>query len=937
MYRKACDLWLVLLLPALLLAGTTGKIKGKVLDRENGEPLPGANVSIDGTTLGAASDLNGEFIILNVPVGGYTLKCSFIGYRTMTVSSVRVNVDLTTELNFSLPSEAVELSAVEIVAERPLVNKNATNEVHIKSAEEIQNLPVRGYAAVAGLSAGVVQFGGNLHIRGGRPNEVTFYVDGVYQNNPFNSMRSGDLSNNAIEEVQVQNGGFNAEYGFANSGLIHTSTKTGSTKYRVSGEVISDEFLSEQEKNAGAFSYGYNLYNVAVSGPVPYTDNVKFFLTGERQFQRDRTPSSGAHPVLRDGLPSLAFGPLPGNALTRWNWNGNLLIDLRPLQFKIGGNSTRDVQRTYAQRYSLFNSDRVSRQETDTDSYYIKATHTLGPKTFYTATASYFRNEFQLGDNVWFDNLEAYGDPARNYWLPGPGIQPKTNALNADFWPEGWVFNAYQRNKSTFLGLKTDFTHQAGRVHELQAGFEYRYNTVRNYRILPMGLAALRANNPALSDVDVYIAAYADNIGYDVFGKSEVNSGPDAARHPKLAAFYVQDKLEYSDLVVNVGLRFDYFDPATPQFADPTKIRFLANGQIDPAQLVDGKSYTNLNPRLGMSFPVTDKTVFHAQYGKFTQQPVLNQLFISYAVFANNLQAGNFTQSGNPALEPVKTTSYEIGFRQQVGDNASLDVTAFYREIRDLVQQRLIQADPIAYAVFVNGDYGTVKGLSATFDLRRTKNVAASASYTLQFAGGTGSAGADASNINWLGTPPLYPTFVSPLDFDQRHTLTLNMDLRTSKDEGPAFLGARPLSRVGLNFLFTLGSGFPYTPGHQRSAIFSVGPGAVARPQAAINSAYTPFTYNLDARLDKSFTIAGLDMNVYLWAINILGAQNVANVYDQTGQPNNDGFLASPEGAAYIARDPSGLADDYYSAHVTNPLNYGAPRQYRLGLRLDLR
>ncbi|MCI0698439.1 TonB-dependent receptor [candidate division KSB1 bacterium] len=968
MYRKVSVVLLsLLILPALLFAGTNGKISGKVVDRETKEPLPGANILVDGTTLGASTDLNGDYVILNVPVGGYTVKCTFIGYRTVTVSNVRVSVDLTTELNFDMPTEAVEIGEVSIVAERPLVNKNATNEVHIRTAEEIQNLPVRGYAAVAGLQAGVVQQGGNLFIRGGRREEVTFYVDGVYQNNPFDSNRSGDLSSNAIEEVQVQNGGFNAEYGFANSGLIHTTTKTGGTAYNFTGEYITDEFLSETEENLGAFSYGYNIYNLTASGPVPNTNNrVKFFLVGERQFLRDRLASAGGHPALVNGVPTLVQGPLPSNSLGRWNWNGNFLIDVKPLQFKIGGNSTRDNRRDFyfgvanSNANALFNSARQPKRLESTDSYYIKATHSLGTRSFYTATASYFRNEFEYGDYVWFDDLESYGDPAKNPQLRGPGLNPSTDDFEARFSKAGSVRDFYQHNKSTFLGLKGDLTHQAGKTHQFQAGFEYRYNTVRNYQIAPMGIAQTRAANPTLSDIDVYTTAFANNIGYDVLGKTEVNSGRDAARHPKLGAAYLQDKIELQDLVVNIGVRWDYFDPATPQFRDPELIVFDQKGQIanqvyldasgryasgtptaqdqtGVQQLVDGKTYSNLNPRLGVSFPVTDRTVFHAQYGKFTQQPQLNQLFISYIVFANNLQSGNFTQSGNPALQPVKTTSYEVGFRQQIGDNASLDITAYYKEIRDLVQQRNIFAEPVPYAAFVNGDFGTVKGLTATFDLRRTNRVAATASYTLQFAGGTGSAGAEASNINWLGNPPTYPSFVSPLDFDQRHTLALNLDFRTNKGEGPMFLNGRPLGQVGLNLLLTLGSGFPYTPGQRRSSIFQTGPAAVTRPQAAINSAYTPFTYQLDGKLDKSFAIAGVNFNVYLWALNILGAENVTGVYDQTGEADNDGFLTTPEGIAFANSGSAANAAAYYAARVATPFNFGIPRQYRLGLRFDFR
>ncbi|MGH7452932.1 MAG: TonB-dependent receptor plug domain-containing protein, partial [bacterium] len=675
-----------------------------------------------------------------------------------------------------------------IVAERPLVNKNATNEIHITSAEQIQNLPVRGYANVAALNGGVVNVGGTLFVRGGRSEEVAFYVDGVLQNDPFDSNRSGDLINNSIEEVQVQSGGFNAEYGFANSGLVQVTTKTGGSRHTLSGEFITDEFLSEDEENLGTFSLGYNIYNFAASGPVPGSDKVKYYLAGERQFLRDRRTSSAEHPVGVDPVTGNVLsrgGPLPNNQLSRWNWNGNVILDLRPLQFKIGGNSTRDDWREYLHVYSLFNSQFNPRNIRDSDSYYIKATHAIGTRTFYTATASLFRTEFQRGDVRFFENVEAYGDTSQNPYLRSPGNNPAEDAALAEFRPYGTTLNLYSRNKSTYLGLKADLTHQAGTVHELKGGFEVRRNTIRRYEVDGLRIGASRASNPDSPTESVYRAAFVENIGYNITGTEEVNAGVDGPRHPILAAFYVQDKLEFSDLVLNLGFRYDYFKTDEPTFADPNNIILTAAGNIDPAQLKGDKTYSTFSPRIGLSFPVTDRTVFHAQYGKFTQQPDLENLFTAYLELANRLQAGNFVTLDNPLLEPVKTTAFEIGFRQQIGDNAALDITAYYKELRDLVQARNLSINQTSFATFVNGDYGSVKGLSATFELRRTQRVAAVAAYTLQFAGGTGSAANDAFAINWLGNPPRYPTFVAPLGFDQRHTDNVALDFRTTAGDGP--------------------------------------------------------------------------------------------------------------------------------------------------------
>lgn len=982
MFRKVCAVLSgLLLLPALLLAGTTGKIKGKVTDRESGEVLPGANVTVEGTILGAAADMNGEFIILNVPVGSYTVTASFIGYRPMTISSVRVNADLTTEIDFSLPSEAIEVAGVEIVAERPLVNKNATNEVHIRSAEEIQSLPIRGFANVVGIQAGVVQVGGTLYVRGGRAEEVTYYVDGVYQNNAYNLGRAGDVINNSLEEVQYQAGGFNAEYGFANSGLVHATTKSGGGKLAISGEAITDEYLSESEKNLGTYSYGYNLYNIAASGPLPIlNDRVKFYVAGERRFLRDRSPGSPAvglvldsqgRPLTADGsvvtdpkrqlYEFVEQGPKPSNSTADWYWNGNITVNVQPLQIKVGGNSTRLTRTQYAHTYSLFNSGRNSRFEGFTDSYYAKFTHTLGPRTFYDATLSYFRDGYEQGDPVWFNDVENYGDKSDfngdgrfNPQLPRDGTNlPRDRVYGFDiFEAKGNVFNGFQRLNSKFVGIKADITHQAGRAHELKGGFEYRFNTIRFYNIGPVRLAEL-LKNPDLTRAEAYQAAYANNIGFELDGQSFLDEGRDKAKNPLIAAAYVQDKIELQDLVVNVGLRWDRVDPQTPGFRDPTNIVIGADGQIservykdaagnyvspvptssDPEgveQLVESKASDQLSPRLGLSFPVTDKTVFHAQYGKFLQQPELNRLFISYAVFANNLTAGNFTTSGNPNLKPIRTTSYEVGLRQQLGENAALDLTAYYKEIRDHVQLATIYGRPSPYAAYQNGDFGTVKGLSMTFDLRRTNRVAASVNYTLQYAAGTGSGANTNFVIAWQQGN--FPTFVSPVDYDQRHTGALNVDFRTNPDDGPTLLGGKPLGRLGLNALLTFGSGRSYTPVRPRSFVFPGTTGDI--PTAAVNSANLPWTYQLDLKLDKTFRLAGIKINAYVWAINVTSAENVLSVYPSTGLPDDDGYLDTLAGRQW-AKDNGPNAVALYKLWLDHPNNYGPPRQLRLGVRFD--
>ena len=222
-------LLLVLSIPLIIFA-QTGKIVGKVADAQSGEVLIGANVIIQGTNLGAATDINGEYLILNVPPGSYTIIARYIGYREMRYENIKVSVNLTTETNFQLPSETYQTETVVVVAPKQLINKNSTNQTSILRPEDLANLHISGINNIVSTQAGVVQQGGNLYIRGSRSDAVAFYVDGVLVNNPVTGGSRTEIIRNAIEEIQVQAGGYTSEFGGANGGIsggIDGGTKEG--------------------------------------------------------------------------------------------------------------------------------------------------------------------------------------------------------------------------------------------------------------------------------------------------------------------------------------------------------------------------------------------------------------------------------------------------------------------------------------------------------------------------------------------------------------------------------------------------------------------------------------------------------------------------------------------------------------------------------------
>ncbi len=286
-------------------AGQTGKIVGRITDAESGDGLPGVNAILEGTTMGAATDLDGYYIILNLPPGTYTVKASMIGYNTVRVTQVKVSIDQTTTVNFPLQSTVLEIGEeITITAERPIVQKDLTSSLSIVRSEDIARMPVEDLADILELQAGVSRDSdGAIHIRGGRSSEVAYLVDGISITDPFAGELSVEVENSGIEQLQVISGGFNAEYGQALSGVVEIVTKEGGQSYDGGVTVYAGDYLSTSDdiffniddvEPSGLFNIEGHL-----SGPVPlFGDKVTFFanaryfdndgwLSGERRFSPD--------------------------------------------------------------------------------------------------------------------------------------------------------------------------------------------------------------------------------------------------------------------------------------------------------------------------------------------------------------------------------------------------------------------------------------------------------------------------------------------------------------------------------------------------------------------------------------------------------------------------------------------------------------------------
>jgi len=298
----------------------------------------------------------------------------------------------------------------------------------------------------------------------------------------------------------------------------------------------------------------------------------------------------------------------------------------------------------------------------------------------------------------------------------------------------------------------------------------------------------------------------------------------------------------------------------------------------------------------------------------------------------------------NPNLRPEKTVDYALGFQQVLSKSSSIKVEAFYRELRDMIQVRRFNgAYPSTYSAFGNLDFGTVKGLTLTYDLRRTGNLWMKTSYTLQFADGTGSTTQTQLALINAGLPNLRT--VAPFNYDQRHRIVTTVDYRYGEGKeynGPVWFGKQIFANTGANFIANLGSGTPYT-----AQVFPTPITGELSPTTAggINSARLPWQFTVDINFDKNFSLAfggegdkkkAANLNVYLWVTNLLNTQNISSVYRFTGTPDDDGYLAAAQYQNVIDTQNSPESfRNYYSMFVNNPYNLGSPRQIRLGVRFD--
>ena len=975
----------IIMITGTVYPGTTGKISGQVRDAQTGEPLAGANILVEGTALGAAADLKGNYIILNIQPGNYTLNISMMGYKDYIVNNVRVLTDLTTIVDGNMETTVVSGESVSILAERPLVQMDMTSSLTSVSSEEIELLPAQSVSELLELQAGIINYGG-IHIRGGRSGEVAYWVDGVAATDAFYGGQGITVENSAIKELQVVSGTFNAEYGQAMSGIVNIITKEGASKY--SGEFsayIGDYFsnsniynvlnrvdvietedgslqeFAEYENPLKKPNMSYNT-EFNLSGPFPFTGNKLTFFVNTRYFSDEGfyygrnwfTPQSlrgdsslvSLSPYYRFSTQGkLTWRPFSNTKISYngfWNeWNRERINwhDFKYAPYSIpkqfGSSNTHIISLNQVLSPETFFEARINKYYSENRQYLyedptltphwmVRVTDDTGQETILDLSTE--EGKAGLSDaqvNQWDYEYFVDAADADGYMHQDSLIAP----AQYSYLRGGTDLNHNFHSSSYWVG-KFDMVSQISKKHQLKFGGE-----VRLYELKLDNIQLQPKKNDEGNTVEPFAPAvpYISTIFHDQY-----------TRKPREFSVYIQDKMEFSNLIVNLGLRYDYFDansvlpadPTDPNIYDPFRPENIyKDWQAPPDDLgyselqeyeKQFEEYTpderrtfmhkkadpkmQLSPRLGIAYHITEMGVIHFSYGHFFQIPEFHFL---YDVPDFKLASGNNNILGNADLNGQKTVQYEVGLSQQIAEQTGLDVTIFYRDIRDWVGTSPIQKTArtsVSYVTYENKDYSNVRGFNVKVERRLTKYWGARIDYSYQVAEGSYSNPTDAFNAMRSNMEPRLNLI--PLNWDQRHTL--NAQLLTRFHNWTATIIAK------------YNTGTPYSP----SFAISEAVGSTSYTGLTENSARKPQIYSYDLYITKMFNLKNIRLTYFLYVYNLFDQRGELNVYSDTGTAS---YTTNPriENVAPV-KERIGTVVDYYS----RPDFYIAPRQIQTGLSI---
>lgn len=908
---------------ANVFAQTSGKISGNIIDPNTGEPVIGANIILLGSTIGAATNVEGDYVILNVPPGTYSLKASSIGYSPTTVIDVRVNIDQTTIVDFELKEEIYETGEVIVVAKTPVVQRGVASSGVNLNSEEIQNLPVVSISSAVGLQAGVI--GGE--IRGsGSEDEIVYQVNGVTMRDGRDNSPYSNISFTSVEQVKVQTGGFTADVGEARSGVVQVVTKEGSP------DKYSFSFYS-QMRPAGNKHFGPSVNDPDSYFLRPYldddvawtgTNNGAWSEYEQRQYPEFAGWNAISQATLENDDPNDDLTPEAAKQLLLWQSRKTFDIE-KPdydIDMSFGGPvpfiSKQLGNLRFLASYKQNQTMLLVPLSTDNYSDYdfgLKLTSDIGKgkklliEGHYgdqsgTATSTIgspgiFNSSWSLADRVDFGNYTRDVLFSDAYFTPTTIVR---NSLAAKFTnvvsPETYyevLFNTFGSEYSTNPGADRDLTAQykfGNNYYVDEAPFGYFQGSVdainpsgmllgiiysqardssvvRNYNLKFDISSQLNKYNNVKAGFSFSINDNDVNYGLRSELFSQNNTDYQWDTQPIQASLYIQDKLEFEALVATVGIRVEYSDPNSEWFDYENFEPGFSAANVDLRDelipMKDLDAQVTVMPRLGMAFPITVNSKLFFNYGHYQSLPTPDNLYLIRYGFDGKLE-----YISNPEAELEKTIAYELGYEQNILDQYLIHLTGYYKDVSnesrnitydDNDQVRYIKPEPVQYR--------DIRGFE--IEIKKTRgewftgfiNYNYMVSSTGKFGWGEYNQGRTYQD-NYIDSDG--ESWINQSKPKPRPIARLNLDFFTPNQFGPEFMGMYPLEGIRMNILSTWRAG-SYTTW--------AGGGAVSAENT--NNLQWVDYYDTSLRFSKSFNFDYFDIQLFVQINNLFDTKRLSS------------------------------------------------------------
>ncbi len=853
-------------------------ISGRVFDARTGVPLVGANVYLEGTQRGTSTDADGQYVISRVPIGTYTLVASMLGYKEQKVKIRVPSEDAVITQDFYLEESVVRIEKeVLVVAKKPEMNPEISGSIRSVSQEEIASLGTENISEVLATKAGVTTFENTeIHVRGGRSNEILLVLEGVPIRDPLSGSAWGIyVPATAVREAEALIGGYNAEYGQAMSGVINLQVREGSSKFQGQVEYFTDQMPMIR-------SFNSQRMGLSLSGPGP--GKTTYFMTISGNFTDTYLPHADA---LYSSLLHRRFDHAmnTGSALLKITkkWpTTNLSLTLgRSFEVNQGYFYSRH-EYPFAYGFPYRYIHHLEGYPTFTRSgeqAVLSLKKIIGSRAFLDLRIWRFFTGLRVNvdDKHWTEYeelLDLLPEPSDTHPYPGDGFY---DFGDAPYWHDHYA--------ETY-GLRWDYTFKRSSVQEWKWGMETDYITAQWLDI----------------QYPWYNRESGLGLNYDLY-RVYTTEG----------AFYIQTQVYFAGMVANIGVRYDYWvpgkyvedgvrrvleDPTLHPFVRNQYEEFLAKGRKLPFLGLTFKGH--FSPRFGVSYPVTDRDKFYFNYGHFSQIPDFKYIYSKLGRRAT----ATYELVGNPNLDPTITVAYELGMEHRFSSDLRATIAAYYKDIFNYPTATRVPGIPPNpdFWMYLNSDYARSLGVEVTFKWNPPGPFYGSLEFSLSQSKGRASTSED---VYWSGRAQSLREWY--LRWDQPYQVFLYLSYRT-RDKGD-HLGPIPMPpwfRLSLSSSFR--SGRRYTP------IDSLG--IYGDP----NSKLGPPWYRTDLRIAKGFPLGPGILWLEVSVRNLFDHRNVYYVNPLTGR-------------AYEPGDP--LPPGRRPIDYLNPARYRQPRTIYVGLRAE--